>query len=97
MELSHLRISRYYTLLAWLPSFFELALGLNVQFSSLLTLIPYVAMVVMTPFVGPVADGLVKKGWKLTNVRKLAQARPPFVLVSSQLKEGHTEGVGGYI
>ena len=64
---------RYYTLLAWLPSFFELALGLNVQSSSLLTLIPYIAMVLMTPFVGPVADGLVKKGWRLTNVRKLAQ------------------------
>lgn len=67
---------RYYTLLAWLPSFFELALGLNVQSSSLLTLIPYIAMVLMTPFVGPVADGLVKRGWSLTNVRKLAQVRP---------------------
>jgi hypothetical protein len=30
----------YYTLLAWLPSYFELALGLNVQESSFLTLIP---------------------------------------------------------
>ena len=68
-----LPLCRYYTLLAWLPSFFELALGLNVQSSSLLTLIPYIAMVLMTPFVGPVADGLVKRGWSLTNVRKLAQ------------------------
>ncbi|KAK9841600.1 hypothetical protein WJX74_008540 [Apatococcus lobatus] len=63
----------YYTLLAWLPSYFELALGLPVDSSSLLTLIPYVTMVVMTPFVGPVADGLVKKGWTITRVRKLAQ------------------------
>lgn len=63
----------YYTLLAWLPSYFELALGLPVDSSSLLTLIPYVTMVVMTPFVGPVADGLVKKGWTITSVRKLAQ------------------------
>lgn len=30
-------------------------------------------MVAMTPLVGPVADGLVKKGWELTTVRKLAQ------------------------
>ena len=30
----------YYVLLAWLPSYFELALGLNVQKSSFLTLIP---------------------------------------------------------
>ena len=63
----------YYTLLAWLPSYFELALGLPVDSSSLLTLIPYITMVVMTPFVGPVADGLVKKGWTITRVRKLAQ------------------------
>lgn len=63
----------YYTLLAWLPSYFELALGLSVDKSSLLTLIPYIAMTLMTPFVGPVADGLVSKGWSVTSVRKLAQ------------------------
>lgn len=63
----------YYVLLAWLPSYFELALGLNVQKSSLLTLIPYLAMTCMMPLVGPVADGLVEKGVKLTRVRKLAQ------------------------
>jgi len=63
----------YYTLLAWLPSYFEMALGLNVEKSSLLTLIPYIAMTVMTPFVGPVADGLVNRGWSVTTVRKLSQ------------------------
>ena len=41
----------YYTLLAWLPSFFELALHLNVQNSSFLTVIPYLAMTFMTPLV----------------------------------------------
>ena len=41
--------------------------------SSLLTLIPYLAMTAMTPFVGPVADGLVSKGCTVTNVRKVAQ------------------------
>ena len=63
----------YYTLLAWLPSYFELSLGLNVQKSSLLTLIPYLAMTAMTPPVGPVADGLVAGGWSVTSVRKLCQ------------------------
>ena len=63
----------YYTLLAWLPSYFELSLGLNVESSSLLTLIPYIAMTMMTPFVGPVADGLVAGGWSVTSVRKLCQ------------------------
>jgi ACS family sodium-dependent inorganic phosphate cotransporter len=63
----------YYTLLAWLPSYFEMALGLNVQKSSFLTLIPYIAMTCMTPFVGPVADDLVQRGWTVTTVRKLCQ------------------------
>jgi len=63
----------YYTLLAWLPSYFELSLGLNVEKSSLLTLIPYLAMTAMTPLVGPVADGLVAGGWSVTSVRKLCQ------------------------
>eukprot|EP00898_Chlorokybus_atmophyticus_P007885 jgi/Chlat1/8098/Chrsp75S07592 len=64
----------YYTLLAWLPSFFQGALKLDIAKSSLLSLIPYIAMVVMTPFVGPVADSLVARGWSVTHVRKLAQS-----------------------
>jgi MFS transporter, ACS family, solute carrier family 17 (sodium-dependent inorganic phosphate cotransporter), other len=63
----------YYTLLAWLPSYFELALGVSVQSSSLFTLVPYVAMTAMTPLVGPIADGWVKRGMSLTRVRKLCQ------------------------
>jgi len=63
----------YYSLLAWLPSYFELALGLDVANSSLLTLIPYLAMTFMTPVVGPTADRLVAKGWDTTAVRKVCQ------------------------
>lgn len=63
----------YYTLLAWLPSYFELALGLNVEKSSILTLIPYVAMIAMMPLVGPIADRMVERGMPLTRVRKICQ------------------------
>jgi MFS transporter, ACS family, solute carrier family 17 (sodium-dependent inorganic phosphate cotransporter), other len=63
----------YYTLLSWLPSYFDLALGLQVSQSSILTLIPYLAMVIMTPFVGPTADGLIAGGMSVTRVRKLCQ------------------------
>uniref|UniRef100_A0A7R9YQ47 Major facilitator superfamily (MFS) profile domain-containing protein n=1 Tax=Chlamydomonas euryale TaxID=1486919 RepID=A0A7R9YQ47_9CHLO len=63
----------YYTLLAWLPSYFELALGLEVDKSSFLTLIPYMAMTLMMPLVGPLADGMVERGVKLTAVRKIMQ------------------------
>jgi hypothetical protein len=63
----------YYTLLAWLPSYFDLVLGIDVSTSSVLTLIPYLSMVLMTPFVGPTADGLIATGWSVTRVRKLCQ------------------------
>jgi hypothetical protein len=43
---------------AWLPSYFEMALGLNVQESSFLTLIPYVAMIAMTPVVSAVGGSI---------------------------------------
>ncbi len=35
-----------------LCSFFQLALGLDISNSSILTLIPYLAMIAATPFVG---------------------------------------------
>ena len=63
----------YYTLLAWLPSYFEGALAMDLGLSSALSLLPYVAMVAMTPVVGPVADALVTAGRSVTFVRKLAQ------------------------
>jgi ACS family sodium-dependent inorganic phosphate cotransporter len=45
---------------AWPPSYFEMALGLNVQESSFLTLIPYVAVIAMTPVVsGSAVDYVV--------------------------------------
>ena len=88
----------YYTLLAWLPSYFEMALGLNVEKSSLLTLIPYIAMTLMTPFVGPVADGLVAKGWSVTNVRKLSQgisfAGPALCMLAMALLTPAVPGAG---
>lgn len=63
----------YYTLLAWLPSYFEGALGMSLASSSVLALLPYTAMVAMTPVVGPTADALVARGLSVTTVRKLAQ------------------------
>lgn len=88
----------YYTLLAWLPSYFEMALGLNVEKSSLLTLIPYIAMTLMTPFVGPVADGLAARGWSVTTVRKLSQgiafAGPALCMFAMSVLTPMTPGTG---
>ena len=88
----------YYTLLAWLPSYFEMALGLNVENSSLLTLVPYIAMTLMTPFVGPVADGLASRGWSLTTVRKLSQgiafAGPALCMLAMSILTPAVPGTG---
>ncbi|KAH7618661.1 putative anion transporter 6, chloroplastic [Nannochloris sp. 'desiccata'] len=88
----------YYTLLAWLPSYFDMALGLNVGKSSFLTLIPYIAMTIMTPFVGPVADGLVSRGWSVTTVRKMSQgiafAGPALCMCALAVLTPATAGTG---
>ena len=46
---------------------------MQVDKSSFLTLIPYLAMTAMMPLVGPVADGMVDRGVPITTVRKLCQ------------------------
>ena len=63
----------YYTLLAWLPSFFESVLKLNLTGAARVSLVPYLAMALMIPIVGAAADGLQEKGYSTTNVRKIAQ------------------------
>ena len=73
--------------------------GLNVEKSSLLTLIPYVSMTLMTPLVGPIADGLASKhGWAVTDVRKLCQgisfAGPALCMLALALLTPATPGAG---
>ena len=63
----------YYTLLAWLPSYFESVLDLSLTGAATISLVPYLAMASMTPVVGMVADGLQERGYSTTNVRKIAQ------------------------
>jgi ACS family sodium-dependent inorganic phosphate cotransporter len=62
----------YYTLLAWLPSYFESVLKLNLTGAARVSLVPYLAMAFMIPIVGSVADGLQKR-YSTTNTRKIAQ------------------------
>ena len=67
--------------------------------SSLLTLIPYLSMTAMTPLVGPVADGLVQRGWEITNVRKLCQgisfAGPALMMIGCGLLTPEKAAVAG--
>jgi len=62
----------YYTLLAWLPSYFESVLKLDLTGAARVSLVPYLAMAMMIPIVGAAADGLQQR-YSTTNVRKIAQ------------------------
>ena len=62
----------YYTLLAWLPSYFESVLKLNLTGAARMSLVPYLAMALMIPVVGVAADSLQEK-YSTTDVRKIAQ------------------------
>jgi len=62
----------YYTLLAWLPSYFEGGLGQDLSAATYLSLLPYLSMASMNVAVGPVADKLATS-MNITTVRKLAQ------------------------
>mmetsp|Transcript_20295 Transcript_20295/g.57144 ORF Transcript_20295/g.57144 Transcript_20295/m.57144 type:complete len:392 (-) Transcript_20295:184-1359(-) len=63
----------YYTMLAWLPSYFEMLFGAGATQAGQTALIPNLAMVAMVPIVGTVADSLRRRGMSTTRVRKLAQ------------------------
>lgn len=61
-------------MLAWLPSYFVETLNLDLAGASHLALIPPVAALLVSVIAGPFADHLLSSGWKVSHVRKLAQA-----------------------
>ena len=63
----------YYTMLAWLPSYFQLLFNAGATQAGQTALLPNLAMAAMAPVVGSVADGLQNRGMPRTRVRKLAQ------------------------
>mmetsp|Transcript_27424 Transcript_27424/g.89767 ORF Transcript_27424/g.89767 Transcript_27424/m.89767 type:complete len:512 (-) Transcript_27424:1675-3210(-) len=65
----------YYTLMAYLPSFFAGALKFNLAGSSFLSLLPYICTIGMLPVAGSIADKLVSSGkMSQTGMRKLTQS-----------------------
>eukprot|EP01052_Picozoa_sp_SAG31_P028046 SAG31_NODE_2673_length_5268_cov_2.551944_7_plen_371_part_00 len=60
-----------YLLISWLPSYFTSVIGLELQQSGLVLLLPYIAPAAMTPISGWLADYLVACGFNVGNVRKM--------------------------
>jgi len=63
----------FYSLLAWVPSFYSKGLGLNIEVAGVCAFLPYIFGAVASPVVGKLADGLLADGWELVKVRRLFQ------------------------
>ncbi len=63
----------FYMLLAWLPSYFNDQLNLNIVHAGLYSAAPWLTMFVVGNLGGVVADKLTKSGMDLTTIRKTMQ------------------------
>jgi ACS family sodium-dependent inorganic phosphate cotransporter len=64
----------FYIVLTWLPTYFNEALGVDVESLGAYTFLPWVVMFVMGNFAGWLADALVRRGVSVTAVRKGMQS-----------------------
>ncbi|TAK51662.1 MAG: MFS transporter [Gammaproteobacteria bacterium] len=75
----------FYVLLAWLPTYFHQVLDIRLADLGPYTMLPYATMAVTTVLGGSFADGLLRKGFSVTFVRKLMQSLgmfgPAFFLI----------------
>ena len=63
----------HYTMLAWLPTYFTQTMSIDLMHAAQTALFPPLAGIAASALAGPLADGLISRGWKTSHVRKLAQ------------------------
>ncbi|KAK9915240.1 hypothetical protein WJX75_006550 [Coccomyxa subellipsoidea] len=63
----------YFIYLNWMPSYFHHVFGLDMKASSFLSFLPWTVMALGSMSAGLLADGLVRRGMSVTNVRKALQ------------------------
>jgi MFS transporter, ACS family, solute carrier family 17 (sodium-dependent inorganic phosphate cotransporter), other len=63
----------FFTLNAWLPTYFSQELGFDLASSAFLSVLPWLAMFLFANAGGQIADGLFRRGMSMTSVRKLMQ------------------------
>ena len=59
--------------LAWLPTYFSRAFGLDIRAVGLLAVLPYLVSVLATPFFGRLADQWLRRGMNRTKLRRRMQ------------------------
>lgn len=63
----------FYVMLAWLPSYFNQALGVSIREVGNYSVLPYVAMFITGNLGGWLSDRMIQNGWSVTAVRKIIQ------------------------
>jgi MFS transporter, ACS family, solute carrier family 17 (sodium-dependent inorganic phosphate cotransporter), other len=66
-------VTGYFVLLTWLPTYFSMELGFDLQASAFVSVVPWVAMFLFANVGGLIADHLISRGLSMTTVRKLMQ------------------------
>ena len=83
-----------YMLLAWLPSYFKQAQGLNIMQAGIYSAAPWLTMFIVGNLGGVVADKMTKGGMSLTTVRKIMQCTGLVGSALCLLAVQHVEGAG---
>jgi ACS family sodium-dependent inorganic phosphate cotransporter len=63
-----------YVFLAWLPSYFVATHGISVAGSGFLAALPWITLTALLHVAGSLADGMLRRGYDVTFVRKLMQS-----------------------
>jgi ACS family sodium-dependent inorganic phosphate cotransporter len=63
----------FYVMLAWLPTYFNQQLGVNIRDVGIYAVLPYVALFITGNGAGWISDWMIKSGWSVTNTRKVIQ------------------------
>ncbi len=66
-----------FILLTWMPAYYSQVLGLSLMQSGGLSVLPWVAMTIMSNVAGWAADAMVARGVSVTNVRKVSPGTLP--------------------
>ena len=83
----------FYLLLTWLPNYMKARLGLDLEASTGLAVLPYLACFVGSTVGGSASDWLIARGWRVVTVRKATLVLGEMVPAAALVAAGYTTDV----